>query len=238
MIDLYYWITPNGHKTTILMAETNLAYRLRPINIGQGDQFRPSFLRFSPNNRIPAIIDRDPPNGGKPISVFESGAILIYLANKTGRFLPTDLRQRSEVMEWLMWQMGGLGPMLGQAHHFRGYAPRKIRYAIERYSNEATRLYNVLNKRLRRRQYLCGEYSIADIAAYPWVRPHKQQGIDLADFPAVQRWAKRMAARPAVIKAYDIARKIADDLKAKTIDQDPQAKKILFNQTDCKKPNS
>ena len=174
MIDLHYWTTPNGHKITIFLEETGLPYRIVPVNIGQGDQFKPEFLAISPNNRMPAIVDHEP-GGGKPISVFESGAILLYLAEKTGKFLPADLRGRYDVMQWLFWQMGGLGPMAGQNHHFGGYAPEKIPYAIERYVNETNRLYGVLNKRLADREFVAGDYSIADMASYPWVVPYERQ---------------------------------------------------------------
>src|SRR5262245_59210504 len=183
MIDLYYWPTPNGWKITIMLEETGLPYRIVPVNIGRGEQFKPEFLAISPNNRMPAIVDHEPPGGGAPVSVFESGAILMYLAEKTGKLMPADLRGRYEVIQWLMWQMGGLGPMAGQAHHFRGYAPEPIPYAIERYTNEANRLYGVMNKRLVDRPYLAGDYSIADIASWPSVVPFERQGQKMEDFP-------------------------------------------------------
>ncbi len=175
MIELYYWPTPNGHKITIFLEETGLDYQIIPVNIGTGEQFNPDFLKISPNNRMPAIIDRNPPDGGEPISVFESGAILLYLAEKTGQFLSSDLRQRKSVLEWLFWQVGGLGPMAGQNHHFNQYAPEKIAYAIERYVKETNRLYGVLNRQLEGKEYLTGEYSIADMACYPWIVPHERK---------------------------------------------------------------
>ena len=226
MIDLYYWTTPNGHKISIFLEEAELAYRLLPVHIGRGEQFAPDFLAISPNNRIPAIVDRAPADGGAPISVFESGAILLYLAEKTGRFLPRDLREKLCATQWLMWQMGGLGPMLGQNHHFRVYAPEPIQYAIERYEKEGRRLYAVLDKRLDGRDYICGEYSIADMACYPWTVPHERQGVELADYPNVRRWIRAMEARPAVIRAYE---KGAEINREPTVDAD--AKKFLFGQT-------
>ena len=226
MIDLYYWTTPNGHKVTLLLEETGIDYRIVPVNIGAGDQFKPDFLAIAPNNRIPAIVDTEPQGGGAPVSVFESGAILLYLAEKTGRFLPTDLRGRADVLQWLFWQMGGLGPMAGQNHHFRLYAPEKLPYAIERYVNETNRLYGVMNIRLADREYLAGDYSIADMAAYPWVVPYERQGQDLADFPHLKRWFEAIGARPATVRAYELA---------KTVNTQPtmseEAKKLLFGQT-------
>ncbi|MDD9739807.1 glutathione S-transferase N-terminal domain-containing protein [Marinovum sp. SP66] len=197
MIDLYFWPTPNGYKATIMLEEVGLAYSVKPIDITAGDQFARDFLAISPNNKIPAIVDLDGP-GNRPISVFESGAILLYLAEKTERLIPSDPRARIEMMEWLMFQMGGFGPMLGQAHHFRVYAPEKIDYAFKRYTDEATRLYQVLNTRLDGRDYLAGDYSIADIATFTWVRPRKMQGQDLADYPNIQRWYDAVKTRPAV----------------------------------------
>jgi GSH-dependent disulfide-bond oxidoreductase len=208
MIDLYYWTTPNGHKITIFLEESGLPYTIHPINIGKGDQFQPSFLQISPNNRIPAIVDQDPVDGGSPISVFESGAILQYLAEKIGRFLPTDLRGRVETMKWLFWQMGGLGPMLGQNHHFAQYAPEKIPYAINRYVKETERLYGVLNEQLDKKEFIAGEYSIADMAAYPWIVSHELQQINLNDFPNVQRWFESLQSRPAIKRAYAKAKEI------------------------------
>uniref|UniRef100_UPI0006417DE9 glutathione binding-like protein n=1 Tax=Chromobacterium subtsugae TaxID=251747 RepID=UPI0006417DE9 len=199
MIDLHYWTTPNGHKITLFLEETGLPYRLLPVNISQGEQFQPDFLRISPNNRIPAIVDQAPADGGAAISLFESGAILLYLADKTGRFIPQDLRGRNDVLQWLFWQMGGLGPMAGQNHHFTQYAPEKLPYAIDRYVRETARLYRVLDTRLSDgRDYIAGEYSIADMACYPWIVPHEKQRQDLNDFPALKRWFDRIAARPAV----------------------------------------
>jgi GST-like protein len=208
MIDLYYWTTPNGHKITIFLEETGLPYTVNPVNIGKGEQFAPAFLKIAPNNRIPAIVDRAPADGGEPISVFESGAILQYLAEKTGALLPRDLRGRTETMQWLFWQMAGLGPMLGQNHHFTQYAPKKIPYAIERYLKETERLYGVLDHRLRDREFVAGEYSIADIAAYPWIVPHERQGQTLEDFPNVKRWFDAISARPAVRRAYAVAERV------------------------------
>uniref|UniRef100_UPI000640E8D6 glutathione binding-like protein n=1 Tax=Chromobacterium subtsugae TaxID=251747 RepID=UPI000640E8D6 len=199
MIDLHYWTTPNGHKITLFLEETGLPYRLLPVNISQGEQFQPDFLRISPNNRIPAIVDQAPADGGAAISLFESGAILLYLADKTGRFIPQDLRGRNDVLQWLFWQMGGLGPMAGQNHHFTQYAPEKLPYAIDRYVRETARLYRVLDTRLSDgRDHIAGEYSIADMACYPWIVPHEKQRQDLNDFPALKRWFDRIAARPAV----------------------------------------
>src|SRR5271154_3735636 len=188
MIDLYYWPTPNGHKITMFLQETGLEYRIVPVDISAGDQFKPEFLAFSPNNRMPAIIDHAPADGGEPINVFESGEILVYLAEKTGRFLPGDVRGRKTVLEWLFWQMAGLGPMAGQNHHFSRYAPEKLPYAIDRYVKETNRLYGVLDRRLAGREFLAGDYSIADMAAYPWIIPHERQGQKLTDTPNLQRW--------------------------------------------------
>ena len=226
MIALHYWTTPNGHKITMFLEEAGLAYRIMPVNISAGDQFKPEFLAIAPNNRMPAIVDHAPEGGGAAISVFESGAILQYLAEKTGKFLPSDLRGRVEVMQWLYWQMGGLGPMAGQNHHFAHYAPEKIPYAIERYVKETNRLYGVLNRRLADRAYVAGDYSIADMAAYPWIVSHERQGQNLADFPHVKRWYEAIAARPAAVRAY---------AKAKEVNTQPTvsetSKKILFGQT-------
>lgn len=200
MIDLYYWPTPNGHKVTMFLEEAGLEYRIHPVDISAGDQFKPEFLAFSPNNRMPAIIDMQPVDGGEPVTVFESGAILVYLAEKTGRFMPTDLRERKAVLEWLFWQVGGLGPMAGQNHHFGIYAPEKIPYAIDRYAREADRLYGVLDRQLARTgAYVAGaDYTIADIACFPWIITHKAQGIDMAKFPNVARWFAEVRERPAV----------------------------------------
>jgi GSH-dependent disulfide-bond oxidoreductase len=203
MLKLYYWPTPNGHKITILLEEAELEYQILPVDISAGDQFKPDFLEISPNNRMPALTDEDPVDGGEPISIFESGAILLYLAEKTGKFLPSDLRQRKTVTEWLFWQMGGLGPMAGQNHHFLQYAPEKIPYAINRYVRETNRLYGVLNRRLQDREYLADGYSIADMACYPWIVPHERQQQSLEDFPNLKRWFDTIRARPAVIRAYE-----------------------------------
>ncbi len=220
-IDLYFWPTPNGQKITVFMEEAGLPYRIVPVNIGKGDQFKPEFLAISPNNRMPAIVDPDGP-GGKPISVFESGAILQYLGRKTGKFYPTDERARVEVEEWLMWQMGGLGPMAGQAHHFRLYAPEKIKYGIERYTNETNRLYGVMNKRLADREYLAGDFSIADIACIGWARGWERQGQDIEQFPHLKAWIERMEARPGVqrglaVKAEGEPLDIASDKAAQSL---------------------
>jgi len=204
MIDVYSWATPNGHKIHIMLEEVGLEYKAIPIDIGAGDQFTPEFLAISPNNKIPAIIDSDGPDG-KPLALFESGAILFYLAEKTGKFLPRDPVGRYTTMQWLMFQMGGVGPMLGQAHHFRIYAPEKIEYAVSRYSNEARRLYGVMDKRLGLTRFLAGnEYSIADIATFPWTRSWKNQGIELDEFPNVKRWFEAIAARPAVVRGVEV----------------------------------
>ncbi|MBW4644018.1 MAG: glutathione S-transferase N-terminal domain-containing protein [Goleter apudmare HA4340-LM2] len=226
MIELYYWTTPNGHKITIFLEEVGLPYTIIPVNIGAGDQFQPDFLKISPNNRIPAIIDREPVNGGEPISVFESGAILLYLAEKTGKLIPQDIRDRVEVLQWLFWQMGGLGPMAGQNHHFSNYAPEKIEYAINRYVKETGRLYAVLNQRLADREFVAGDYSIADIAAYPWILPHERQSQNLNDFPNLKRWFETIKARPATIRAYEKA----DALKTQPLDVE-RSRELLFNQS-------
>jgi GST-like protein len=208
MIDLYYWTTPNGHKLTIFLEESALPYRILPINIGKGEQFAADFLEIAPNNRIPAIVDHAPAGGGAPISLFESGAILLYLADKIGRFIAPDLRGRNETLQWLFWQMGGLGPMAGQTHHFNQYAPEKIPYAIERYTKETARLYAVLNKRLADREFVAGHYSIADMASYPWIASHKKQDQNLDDFPHLKRWFAAIRERPATQRAYALAREI------------------------------
>ena len=227
MIDLYYWPTPNGHKITMLLEEAGLDYTIRPINISAGDQFKPEFLAFSPNNRMPAIIDRDPAGGGEPVTAFESGAILLYLAEKTGRFLPSDLRGRKTVTEWLFWQMGGLGPMAGQNHHFGVYAPEKIPYAINRYVNETNRLYGVLDRRLAVHPFLAGDaYTIADMAAYPWVVPWKRQQQNLDDFIHVGRWFNAIRERPATMRAY--ARGEPYSAQPAVTEE---GKKLLFGQT-------
>lgn len=225
MIDLHYWPTPNGHKITIFLEESGLAYKIHSVNIGKGDQFKPDFLKIAPNNRMPAIVDQAPADGGGPLSVFESGAILLYLAEKTGRFLATDLRGRTRTLEWLFWQMGGLGPMAGQNHHFSQYAPEKIPYAVDRYVKETNRLYGVLDRQLAQHPFVAGEYSIADMACYPWVVPYERQAQKLEDFPNVKRWFETMKQRPAVIRAYEKG----EGLRAQPMDD--EAKKVLFGQT-------
>lgn len=226
MIDLYYWPTPNGHKITIFLEEAGLDYQIIPVNIGMGDQFKPDFLRIAPNNRMPAIVDHDPLDGGESISIFESGAILLYLAEKTGQFLSTDLRIRQLVLEWLFWQMGGLGPMAGQNHHFSQYAPEKIPYAIDRYVRETNRLYGVLDRQLAGQDYIAGDYSIADMACYPWIVPHEKQQQTLTDFPNLKRWFETIQGRAAVIRAYK---------KGELFGNNPviteESRKILFGQT-------
>ncbi|BAB73081.1 glutathione binding-like protein [Anabaena sp. FACHB-709] len=226
MIDLYYWTTPNGHKITIFLEEVGLPYNIIPINIGAGDQFQPEFLKISPNNRIPAIVDNEPADGGAAISVFESGAILLYLAEKTGKFIPQNIRGRTEVLQWLFWQMAGLGPMAGQNHHFSTYAPEKIEYAINRYVNETGRLYAVLDKRLADREFVAGEYSIADIAAYPWIVPYERQSQNLDSFPHLKRWFETIQIRPAVIRAYEKA----EAFKNQALDIE-KSRNLLFNQS-------
>lgn len=226
MIDLYYWTTPNGHKVTLFLEESGLPYRIVPINIGKGEQFQPDFLQIAPNNRIPAIVDNAPAGGGEPISVFESGAILLYLAEKSGQFLSADPRVRIDTLQWLFWQMGGLGPMAGQNHHFAQYAPETIPYAIDRYVKETARLYAVLNKRLADREFIAGaDYSIADMACYPWIVPHERQHQNLADFPHLARWFEAIRQRPATVRAYALAEQIN---KAPVMDE--AAKKLLFGQ--------
>jgi GSH-dependent disulfide-bond oxidoreductase len=226
VIDLYYWPTPNGHKITICLEEAGLAYKLFPVNIAKGDQFKKEFLKIAPNNRMPAIIDHEPAEPGPPVSVFESGAILVYLAEKTGRFLPKPLRQRFDALQWLFWQMGGLGPMAGQNNHFAHYAPEKLPYAIDRYIKEVNRLYGVLDTRLADRDFIAGDYSIADMASYPWVVPWERQGQKIEEFPNLKRWLSAMKARPAVLRAYERAKEF------QTIPaSDPEARKVLFGQT-------
>ncbi|WP_029029204.1 glutathione binding-like protein [Salinarimonas rosea] len=228
MIDLYYWPTPNGHKITMFLEETGLAYVIRPIDIGKGDQFAPDFLKIAPNNRMPAIVDHAPPGGGEPVSVFESGAILLYLAEKEGRFLPADLRGRVETLQWLFWQMGGLGPMAGQNHHFSQYAPEKIPYAIDRYVNETNRLYGVLDGRLADREFVAGDaYTIADMASYPWIVSHERQGQDLDDFPHLKRWFHAIRERPATIRAYAKG----EEIRPSGQKMSEEDKKVLFGQT-------
>jgi GSH-dependent disulfide-bond oxidoreductase len=226
MIDLYYWPTPNGHKITMLLEEAAIPYTLKPVNIGKGEQFNGEFLAISPNNRMPAIVDHAPLERGAPVSIFESGAILLYLAEKSERFIPHDARGRAEVLQWLFWQVGGLGPMAGQNHHFSRYAPEKIAYAIERYVKETNRLYGVLNKRLADREFIAGEYSIADMASYPWIVPHEAQGQTLEDFPHVQRWFATIKARAATIKAYEAGAALTS-----TAPMSDETRKVLFGQT-------
>jgi GST-like protein len=223
-IDLYYWPTPNGWKVTILLEELGAPYNVIPVNIGAGEQFKPDFLKISPNNRMPAIVDPEPMGGGAPLSVFESGAILQYLAEKHGKFWPQAPRGKYEVSQWLFWQMGGLGPMAGQAHHFRQYAPEQIQYGIDRYTNEVNRLYGVMNARLKDREYLAGDYSIADMAAWPWVVPYERQGQDLGEFPHLKRWFEAIKARPAVERGFAVGK----ELRQPTMSED--AKKVLFGQ--------
>ncbi|MGC5702913.1 glutathione S-transferase N-terminal domain-containing protein [Pseudomonas sp. NFXW11] len=209
MIDLYYWTTPNGHKITLFLEETGLLYNLYPVNIGQGEQFNPEFLKIAPNNRIPAIVDQQPADGGAPLSLFESGAILLYLAEKTGQFLPQDLRGRQETLQWLFWQMGGLGPMAGQNHHFNHTAPERVPYAIKRYVDETARLYGVLDRRLADRPFVAGDtYSIADMAIYPWIASYKKQSQKLEDFPHLQRWFNSILDRPATERAYALVERV------------------------------
>lgn len=220
MIDLYTWPTPNGHKVHIFLEEVGMPYTVHAINIGKGDQFDPEFLKISPNNKMPAVVDQDGP-GGKPYAVFESGAILLYLAEKTGQYLPSDPVGRYDVIQWLMFQMGGIGPMVGQAHHFRMYAPEKIEYAINRYTNEAARLYNVVDKQLSQHEYLAGDYSIADMATFPWLRYHENQGQKLEDYPNLKRWYDVLEARPAVQRGLAI---LQDEARP----MDDKAKELLF----------
>ncbi len=227
MIDLYTWPTPNGHKVHIFFEEVGMPYTVHAINIGTGDQFEPEFLKISPNNKMPAIVDQDGP-GGKPYAVFESGAILLYLAEKTGQYLPSDPTGRYDVIQWLMFQMGGIGPMLGQAHHFRMYAPEKIEYAFNRYTNEASRLYGVVDKRLSEHEYLAGDYSIADMATFPWLRYHENQGQKLEDYPHLKRWYDQLEARPAVQRGLEI-------LKSEAKPMDDKAKALLFGKQQYEK---
>ena len=224
-IELYYWPTPNGWKASIFLEELGLPYEVRPINIAEGDQFEPEFLRISPNNKMPAIVDPEGPDG-EPISVFESGAILIYLAEKTGRFLPTTPREKYRVLEWLMFQMGSVGPMLGQAHHFRQYAPETIPYAIDRYTDEAARIYRVIDRRLAESEYIAADdYTIADVAVFPWLRSHENQGQDLADYPNLKHWYEAVEARPAVQRGVEVLAEMRRQLKR---DMDENTRSTLF----------
>ncbi|HSS70149.1 MAG TPA: glutathione S-transferase N-terminal domain-containing protein [Casimicrobiaceae bacterium] len=227
MIELYYWTTPNGHKMTMFLEEAGLPYTIHPVNIGKGEQFDPAFLKISPNNRIPAIVDRAPKDGGAPIAMFESGAILLYLADKIGRFIPAEFRARLDCIQWLFWQMSNLGPMAGQNHHFGLYAPEKIPYAIDRYVRETGRLYAVLNKRLAEREFIVEEYSIADIASYPWIRPERQQQ-NIDDFPHLKRWLQAIKARSATVRAYAKAKEINP---SSGVAQNEAEKKVLFGQS-------
>jgi GST-like protein len=234
MIDLHFWPTPNGHKISIFLEEASLPYRFCPVNIGKGEQFRPEFLKIAPNNRMPAIVDHAPADGGEPISVFESGAILVYLAEKTGKFLAPDLRGRMKTLEWLFWQMGGLGPMAGQNHHFSQYAPEKIPYAIDRYVKETNRLYGVLDRQLANNEWVAGgAYSIADMACYPWVVSHDKQSQKLEDFPHVKRWFDAIRARPAVVTAYAKG----EPMRA-SANMTDEEKKVLFGQTATNLPKA
>jgi GSH-dependent disulfide-bond oxidoreductase len=225
MIDVYYWGTPNGLKIKLFLEEAGLAYRIIPVDIGKGEQFAPEFLRISPNNRIPAIVDNEPKGGGAPLSLFESGAILLYLAEKIGRFIPADLRGRALTLEWLFWQVAGLGPMAGQNGHFTAYAPEKLPYAIERYTKETNRLYGVLNRQLEGRDYIANQYSIADMACYPWIVPHERHGQNLDDFPHLKRWFVSIRERPATLRAYE---GVAQSYSRKISDEE---RKVLFGQT-------
>ena len=225
MIELHYWPTPNGHKVTMFCEEAGVPYEIKRVDIGTGEQFRLEFLAFSPNNRMPAIVDRAPADGGEPITVFESGAILLYLAEKTGRFMPRDVRGKKTVTEWLFWQMAGLGPMLGQNHHFNVYAPEKIPYAIDRYVRETARLYGVLDKRLANREFIADDYSIADMACYPWIVPHERQQMKLEDFPNVKRWFETIRARPGTVRAY------AQGDFQRDREMTPEMRKVLFGQS-------
>ncbi|WP_420992664.1 glutathione binding-like protein [Cupriavidus sp. 30B13] len=225
MIDVYSWPTPNGHKIHIMLEECGLEYKVHATNIGAGDQFAPEFLKISPNNKIPAIVDSDGPDG-QPISLFESGAILLYLAGKTGKFLPEDVRGKYEALQWLMFQMGGVGPMLGQAHHFRMYAPEKLEYAINRYTNEARRLYGVIDKRLSAHPWLAGDmYTVADIATFPWLRSWQNQGVELDDYPHLKRWFNEIAERPAVKRGVEVLAGVRKPIR------DDKEKEILFGAT-------
>lgn len=230
MIDLHYWTTPNGHKITMFLEETGLAYRIFSVNIGKGEQFKPEFLAISPNNRIPAIVDHAPADGGAPISVFESGAILLYLADKLKQFIPQDLRGRVQTTEWLMWQMGGLGPMAGQNNHFNSYAPEKLPYAMERYIKETNRLFGVLNKRLQDREFIVGDYTIADMAAYPWAAQYQRLSQNIDDFPNLKRWLETIARRPATERAYAKAKEVNPSFGQPVI-RTAEENKVLFGQT-------
>ncbi len=228
MIDLHYWPTPNGHKVTMFLEEAGLPYKIVPVNIGTGEQFKPDFLKIAPNNRMPAIVDHEPADGKGSLPVFESGAILVYLAEKTGKLMPKDARAKAHALEWLFWQMGGLGPMAGQNHHFNVYAPEKIPYAINRYVNETNRLYGVLDTQLGKSEYVAGDYSVADMAAYPWIVPYERQGQKLEDFPNLKRWFDAIAAKPSTQRAYEKGKELQAQRPAEMSDEQ---KKILFGQT-------
>jgi GST-like protein len=228
MIDLYYWPTPNGWKITIALEEMELPYRVIAVNIGRGEQFAPEFLAISPNNRMPAIIDHEPLGGGPPLSIFESGAVLLYLAEKSGLFLPRDVRGRYLVVQWLMWQIGGLGPMAGQAGHFRLYTPDPVPYAVDRYTDEVNRLYGVLDQQLDGREYICGEYSIADMACWPWIVPHERHGQVIGEFPNLHRWYEQMKTRPGLRRGFEVGRELRQQAMAQGMDE--QARAVLFGQ--------
>lgn len=227
MIELYYWTTPNGHKITVFLEEAGVPYRIIPINIGKGEQFGTDFLAVAPNNKIPAIRDTEPADKGEPITLFESGEILLYLAEKTGQFLSADLRKRHQTLQWLFWQMGGLGPMAGQNHHFCQYAPERIPYAMDRYIKETARLYAVLDQELEHREFIAGDYSIADMACYPWVVPHEKQEQDISQFPNLERWLNNISKRLAVVRAYEIA----DEITPRKQPFSEEEKRILFGQS-------
>ncbi|MBB3103931.1 glutathione binding-like protein [Azomonas macrocytogenes] len=231
MLKLFYWTTPNGHKPVLFLEETGLPYEVVPVNISKGEQFNPDFLKIAPNNRIPALVDLEPIGGKEPLSLFESGAILLYLAEKTGQFISGNIYQRAEVLQWLFWQMGGLGPMAGQNHHFVQYAPEKIPYAIKRYVDETNRLYGVLDRRLADREFVAGgDYSIADMAIYPWIVPYQSQQQDLNDFPHLKRWFETIKVRPATVRAYDLANRVNQNSTVS-----PESRSILFGQTSRRK---
>jgi GSH-dependent disulfide-bond oxidoreductase len=229
MIDLYFSATPNGLKLKLFLEEAGMAHRIVPVALTKGEQFKPEFLAISPNNKIPAIVDHEPADGGVQISIFESGAILLYLAEKIGRFIPADLRGRIEVLQWLFWQVGGLGPMAGQIGHFKVLAPEKVPYAIERYGNETRRLYGVLDQRLANREFIAGEFSIADIACYPWIVPHRGHGLDLGEFPQLMRWFQTIHSRPATLRTYQ---GVADVYASSGASLSDQERKVLFGQTE------
>jgi GST-like protein len=228
MIEVHYWPTPNGHKITLFLEETGLPYTIKPVNIGKGEQFQPEFLKIAPNNRMPAIVDTAPADCGAPISIFESGAILEYLGKKTGRFLPRDVRGKYEALQWVYWQVGGLGPMAGQNFHFKNYAPEKLPYAMQRYHDEVSRLYAVLNNRLSDREFLAGDYSIADMASYPWVVPYALHGQDIDQFPNLRRWLNAIKDRPATARAYAVGEGLNVSAPGTMTDE---ARRVLFGQT-------